>query len=1613
MSLPSPPVASVSSSTDVPKLARPLNGQNYQDWRRDLEMLLTLRDYDIHDPCPEDPVAGQRWTKAQRHMLAIIHLNCEAKQARIFRAATTGKQAWDMLASRFASSSAPNVMRLEESFGTARQGHTQSMSDWIAHMETLAEELIAVGSQVSDDRLANRILGGLDASHDSVKQALRAREGGPNLDAIKDHLLAYELDRQITNDDKPTPAPPLYSIPRPPAHNNTHYGPMATAMPVLETRGTPSVDHSAVPSIPGPFRTAYPAHRYSPYGTPGSSLFPSNAAPPQTLSCHACGKLGHTQNRCWLRFPHLKPQWVKDQEIWREARLLERLRTAPVSNPPAMAHIAVTSDIPPLPSLQPPAPTTTTTPVTSVAATPCAPPTPYAFAGPDSTVQPGDYAHAFFAIDDALSPGLTPRQHYCFSLQSQPSVRSSFRSNGQILAGDEPGKWLVDSGASSHFSPFQHLFLSLTPCQPPVRILTGNGYITSLFRGTIPLVIMVGDVVRKLNLQNVLYVPELQSKVNLFSVVVLADNNIHSNFGPHDVKFELDGQLLASGSRIGNSWWLNANIRSHHIFQSMVTTFPAPVAVSASTEGTKRNVPSPESLHTWHQRLGHINKRDILRLQDHAVGVTVGRPAIPATTASCTGCLVGKQHRVISRMPRPPQKRLARIHIDICGPMQVDGYVAQHRYNTVFVDEGTRFTHCYCTVKKDDARECTMNYITLVERETGDRVLALFSDNEPVLLQGAFQQWLRDHGIQHYTTQTYSPEMNGIGENANKQIIQRASCMMWAPRIPIGFWPEAVRCSTYLKNRSPHKALGSRTPYELWFGEVPNLSHLRIFGCRCYAHIEKKLRQKLDSHTIEGIFMGYYSTERLFAIYDLDKRVIIKKRDVTFCEHVLGHPSLVAWGLAAGTNILGLPVDDSDIHLASSDDSDADTCNIHNLGSDDALLVAMHNLTLLDQDSDHDCTPGVSPTLPDGDDCIPVKVMASEKTFTLGTTILKQQELIHLAKRSRLLPSTPLLSPTTSVSLETAYLQHYEQLRREYRIPTDLKLDPLLAAHEPDPVSWRAAMQSPNRGFWLNAAFEEIRQIVRMGTFELTPDLPLGRRALPSKWVWKTKRLIDGSIERFKARWVVRGDLQKKGIDYNETFAPVANLVTLRLLFALVAFHDLELDQLDVVSAFLNGSIDTAVFLRQPQGFTLDGHSFCLLRKSLYGLCQAARAWYTVLDHTLQALNYRRLTSDLAVWIMDGVGIDSLQFVAAHVDDMVIGGSRVFIDKTKQHLRQHFDIKDEGPAHIFIGLRITRNRDLRQLFIDQAHYARDILQTYGMAACNPCFIPMKPGDQHLPKPLPHDRLSEDDQRTYQAIIGSLGYLMNCSRPDLAFAVNKLAQFGSAAGLCHLTAAKHVLRYIQHTINSRLSVNCGFSLRGADDLKRSGDELKLSVYFDSSWADDMTDSRSTYGYCIMYGTTTIAWKSRKHRGISLSTTDAEYVAACEATRELMFVLNLFSDLRLPISQPVLLFGDNVNANSLANQTAVSSRTRHIALKERYVTEKCVDGIIHVQKVDSTLQVADIFTKPLPQDRFLSHAKSLGLFFGPTVEQVFLCHVCNSSFVSSNKLHGHIRTSHSGI
>lgn len=818
----------------------------------------------------------------------------------------------------------------------------------------------------------------------------------------------------------------------------------------------------------------------------------------------------------------------------------------------------------------------------------------------------------------------------------------------------------------------------------------------------------------------------------------------------------------------------------------------------------------------------------------------------------------------------------------------------------------------------------------------------------------------------------------------------------------MGFWSEAVRMAAYLKNRCPHKAIGT-TPYEAWYGKKPDLAHLRIFGSRCYAHLEEDNRKKLESHTIEGIFMGYYAHEGLYAIYDVNKRVIIKKRDVTFYEHLLGHPSIPEeLGVSPGWNILGeeMPiVDIEEPELLMEDDVEGGEEGLEVVleklrpDEEETLALTLAGLNLGEEDKQAEEGQTVEG---EAEWDVPVLDMIATRRrhglITNGDWMKGVKGLVtkdNEESRKRLKGVEGMEIGSEEVGLNVRYLLLYEQLKIEYGIADD-GMSFEKAVEESLPLSWKQAMNSVNRAFWLRAALEEMRAIATMGTFELTKEVPTGRRALPTKWVFQVKK-DEGKIVRFKARWVARGDLQKKGLDYVDTFAPVVNLTTLRVILTKVAVLDLELEQLDVVSAFLNGDIDTLVFLRQPEGWSLDnGVSVCLLRKSLYGLCQAARVWYRVLSKTLEENGYKRLSADIACWVKGG------STILAHVDDMLVTGTPEDVEMIKEHLRGRFAIKELGAARMFVGLNIVRDRKEKVLWIDQFQYARSILELYKMGDCHGVATPMAAGEV-LTRSETGEELKESEKRTYQAMIGSLGYIMTCSRPDLSFAVSRLAQFASCPAERHMMAVKRVFRYLKGTANAKIKIG------GVPQ-----EEQETMAYFDASFADDPNDRRSTFGYVLFYGDTAVLWKSKKHKAVSLSTTDAEYVAATEATRDVCWIENVFIELSIRLLKPVRMLGDNANANNLANGTTVNNRTRHIALRDRYVTAKAAEGLIRVEKVGTAEQVADMLTKPLPKETLMKHAVACGMVFDE-----HRCMICLRMFVSSNKLHGHLRSVHTEV
>jgi Reverse transcriptase (RNA-dependent DNA polymerase). len=351
------------------------------------------------------------------------------------------------------------------------------------------------------------------------------------------------------------------------------------------------------------------------------------------------------------------------------------------------------------------------------------------------------------------------------------------------------------------------------------------------------------------------------------------------------------------------------------------------------------------------------------------------------------------------------------------------------------------------------------------------------------------------------------------------------------------------------------------------------------------------------------------------------------------------------------------------------------------------------------------------------------------------------------------------------------------------------------------------------------------------------------------------KRPQDGRIVRFKARLVARGFTQAYGIDYLETYAPVAKLTTYRVIFALASLEQWEIHGMDVITAFLLGKLDEEIFMIQPEGFErqgMKGKMVCRLLRSLYGLKQASRVWNIQLHEFLIKIGFKRSNADTCLYINSELGIT----IAIWVDDFLIAGKdRQNIAKVKGQLASTFRMKDLGQLTHFLGMRVTRISD-GGISIDQSTYIKDILARFGMEDSKAVYTPLATGTQLTQTTEDSSNGNKsarnDVQPLYQSIVGSLMYAMLYTRPDIAYAVQQLSQFGSDPSQIHLQAAKRVLRYLQGSQTSHLIYKCDTGNRTTDTIQG---------YSDADWASD-EDRKSISGYVFTLAGSPISWQAKK-------------------------------------------------------------------------------------------------------------------------------------------------------
>lgn len=517
------------------------------------------------------------------------------------------------------------------------------------------------------------------------------------------------------------------------------------------------------------------------------------------------------------------------------------------------------------------------------------------------------------------------------------------------------------------------------------------------------------------------------------------------------------------------------------------------------------------------------------------------------------------------------------------------------------------------------------------------------------------------------------------------------------------------------------------------------------------------------------------------------------------------------------------------------------------------------------------------------------------------------------------------------------------------------------------PQSFEEAMNSPDRERWMAAIEEEKKSLRARSVLRAIrrSKIPRGRRTISCRWAFDIKKK-DGKVERFKARLVARGYLQRSGLDFTETFAPTPSSSSIRLVIALALQLKLSVKHYDVKTAFLYSELseEERVYTEPPPG-TVDPHpEWCFeLLRCLYGLKQSGNKWHENINGVLLEKGFKPLDADSCVYVHKSKNDDIDCIITIHVDDILCAATSAVHKGVAKLLNQHYEIKDLGELSWYLGMKIKYAADYSHVELSQRALALDILRMYRMEKANPHSTP---STSKPPTPSQKAKLNAwQSGLSYRAIVGSLQYLAQTTRPDLSHAVGVAARHCADPGLADWHALKEILHYLAGTVD--------YGIR----YYRDGPSVIVG-WSDSDWAGDKSDRKSTSGYCFMFAGGAISWKSKKQTVVARSTAEAEIVALDLATREALWFRKLAADLDLSESgKTITIHEDNEAAIAISAKHRRTPRTKHIDIQYFALCDDVSEKRIKVAPVATKDNVADAFTKALERNNFIKFREMMGV------------------------------------
>ena len=807
----------------------------------------------------------------------------------------------------------------------------------------------------------------------------------------------------------------------------------------------------------------------------------------------------------------------------------------------------------------------------------------------------------------------------------------------------------------------------------------------------------------------------------------------------------------------------------------------------------------------------------------------------------------------------------------------------------------------------------------------------------------------RENGIQHQLTPPYNSRKNPFAERFNRTIGEAVAAMLLTAGMTAVWWVEAVQYAVYIYNRTPHKGLLMKTPYEVFYKKPHHHVPIKVFGC--LAHVHNQLHTKKEINKTKACcFIGIDASGRYkFVELATKNRFTSDAADFYELIYPLGEHRKMFSNNERGQ--LAMP----DYAINQKEIIVLDNNSPKNTSKDPYKILSKEKENgVVPNNSSIDSTSGFSPVVQEPWDA-QKEAELEEKHATSGDTEeFQEEEQISNEETTRRYPIRnrhPSHAGLESIANTPPNHTNQKGIGRLNHRDIEALANAILY-DKPIPTSYHQAVLSPDWPKWEIAIKKEVKALVEKETFEEVTTLPHNKRALSCKWVFKVKPKTEHEPETYKARLVVQGFRQREGSDFGETFAAVARTNSLRILIALAAANKTRMTKLDVANAFLSSKMDVELYVHTPAGYPSTAPFLKLLR-ALYGLKQAPRLWYGTLMKELVNLGFQVTPTDSCVLMHK----EKECMMVIVVDDIIVCTNDEKLRSTIEvTLDKKFKIKAFGDVKSYVGLELEYTKDV--IILRQKAYILKLLERFGMLNCKPATTPAsvsQPQDKNLDNPAPPGT-------PYRELVGSLLYLF-ATRPDICVAVIKLSMHLESPTVGNWMQAKRVLRYLAGTIDKGI------------EYPRNISNLHLWAHTDSDWAGCKRTRRSTSGYVIFLDKGPICWKSKMQAIVALSSCEAEYIALVECIKEILWLLQHFRILGVKLELPVVIGIDNQAAIALAKNPVLHEKSKHIDTRHHFIRQAVQEGLIRLQYINTGDNIADILTKSTTSNTFQTHAGKL--------------------------------------